>query len=393
MPYFVDTPSARTGAREGGGHLGYPGRLGRRRSRRTREAHGRPSSASPKSSSHRSSASSTRSACARPPRSRFLSDHGESWGERFLDKGEVAGVYHMHGATLHDEIVRVPLDPRGARARAGVVTEQVRSVDLVPTLLELAGLPARETDGESLLQVEGDRPAVIAGTDKGALSQLAVRQPPWKLILEIETGEEQAYHLATDPRERVSPPRRRPAGAARACLSGARVGRAPRAHGGGGGDGDEAALRPRLPVTALATLYERMLFVRRFEETLLDLFSQGKLVGTTHTYIGQEANGVGVIDHLDPAVDTVFSNHRCHGHYLAFTDDAFGLLSEVLGKATGHVRRQGRQPASVPRELLLERRPRQHRPGRDRDRARGKKERNRRRARPSSSATARSARA
>lgn len=87
--------------------------------------------------------------------------------------------------------------------------------------------------------------------------------------------------------------------------------------------------------TPLATLYERMVFIRRFEETLLDLFSQGKLVGTTHTYIGQEANGVGVIDHLDPARDVVFSNHRCHGHYLAFTDDAFGLLSEVMGKATG----------------------------------------------------------
>ena len=87
--------------------------------------------------------------------------------------------------------------------------------------------------------------------------------------------------------------------------------------------------------TSLATLYQRMYFIRRFEETLLDLFSQGKLVGTTHTYIGQEANGVGVIDHLDPEVDVVFSNHRCHGHYLAFTDDAFGLLSEVMGRATG----------------------------------------------------------
>jgi len=87
--------------------------------------------------------------------------------------------------------------------------------------------------------------------------------------------------------------------------------------------------------TSLTTLYERMVFIRRFEETLLDLFSQGKLVGTTHTYIGQEANGVGVIDHLDPAVDVVFSNHRCHGHYLAFTDDPFGLLCEVMGRAPG----------------------------------------------------------
>ncbi len=85
----------------------------------------------------------------------------------------------------------------------------------------------------------------------------------------------------------------------------------------------------------LATFYERMYFIRRFEETLLDLFAQGKLVGTTHTYIGQEANAVGVIANLEPERDVVFSNHRCHGHYLAFTDDAFGLLCEVMGKAPG----------------------------------------------------------
>jgi TPP-dependent pyruvate/acetoin dehydrogenase alpha subunit len=81
--------------------------------------------------------------------------------------------------------------------------------------------------------------------------------------------------------------------------------------------------------------YTQMYFIRRFEETLLDLFSEGKLMGTTHTCIGQEANAVGVISNLDPMSDVVFSNHRCHGHYLAFTDDDFGLLSEVMGKVTG----------------------------------------------------------
>jgi len=137
----------------------------------------------------------------------FLADHGESWGERFLDKSEVQGVYHMHGATLYDEVVRVPLILSApGRLESAVVGEQVRSVDLMPTLLELAGLPARETDGQSLLHVDADRPAVIAGTDKGALSQLAVRLPPWKLILHVESGEEEAYDLATDPRERVSRP-------------------------------------------------------------------------------------------------------------------------------------------------------------------------------------------
>ena len=45
-----------------------------------------------------------------------------------------------------------------------------------------------------------------------------------------------------------------------------------------------------------------------------------------------------------------------------------------MGKATGRLRRQGRQPAPVQGQLLLERRPREHRPGRDRDRARGEAE-------------------
>jgi arylsulfatase A-like enzyme len=137
----------------------------------------------------------------------FLSDHGESWGERFGDKQEVQGVYHMHGAALYDEIVNVPLILSApGRLDRGVVASQVRSVDLMPTLLELAGLPAGATDGESLLAAEGDRPAVIAGTDKGALTKLAVRMPPWKLILDVESGAEEAYNLETDPRELDSRP-------------------------------------------------------------------------------------------------------------------------------------------------------------------------------------------
>ncbi|CAN5188817.1 sulfatase [soil metagenome] len=137
----------------------------------------------------------------------FLSDHGESWGERFSDKEDVKGVYHMHGATLNDEIVNVPLILSApGRLEPAVVASQVRSIDLMPTLLELAGVPARDIDGESLLQIEGDRPAVIAGTDAGALTKLAVRMPPWKLILHVESGEEEAYNLDLDPRELSSRP-------------------------------------------------------------------------------------------------------------------------------------------------------------------------------------------
>ena len=81
-------------------------------------------------------------------------------------------------------------------------------------------------------------------------------------------------------------------------------------------------------------LYRRMRFIRRFEESLLDLFEQGLLNGTTHACIGQEADAVAIVDHLGED-DHVFSNHRCHGHFLARTGDALGLMAEIMGKPEG----------------------------------------------------------
>ena len=81
-------------------------------------------------------------------------------------------------------------------------------------------------------------------------------------------------------------------------------------------------------------LYRQMKFIRHFEERLLELFEEGLLNGTTHCYIGQEANAVGVISNLSDK-DHIFSNHRCHGHYLARTGDAYGLLTEMMGKEDG----------------------------------------------------------
>ena len=75
--------------------------------------------------------------------------------------------------------------------------------------------------------------------------------------------------------------------------------------------------------------------VRTVEEQLLQLFAAGKLSGTTHTCIGQEMAAVALAAALDRRKDVVVSNHRCHGHYLAWTDDPDGLLAEVMGKATG----------------------------------------------------------
>jgi TPP-dependent pyruvate/acetoin dehydrogenase alpha subunit len=80
--------------------------------------------------------------------------------------------------------------------------------------------------------------------------------------------------------------------------------------------------------------YRAMLRIRRFEETVLENFSKGMFSGTTHTYLGQEANAVGVLSQINVA-DIIFSNHRCHGHFLAYGGDMRALFAELMGKPNG----------------------------------------------------------
>jgi 2-oxoisovalerate dehydrogenase E1 component len=75
-----------------------------------------------------------------------------------------------------------------------------------------------------------------------------------------------------------------------------------------------------------------LLLIRHFEQALLRLFGEGRISGTTHTCLGQEYVPVAVAPLIRPD-DVVFSNHRGHGHYLALTGDAAGLLAEVMGRA------------------------------------------------------------
>lgn len=73
------------------------------------------------------------------------------------------------------------------------------------------------------------------------------------------------------------------------------------------------------------------LLIRHFELRIQALFGQGLLSGTTHTCLGQEYVPV-ALRTLLAADDFVFSNHRCHGHYLARFDDPAGLLAELMGR-------------------------------------------------------------
>lgn len=81
-------------------------------------------------------------------------------------------------------------------------------------------------------------------------------------------------------------------------------------------------------------LIKLALTIRTVEEKFLALFSEGKLNGTVHTCVGQEFSALAFAGQLKKK-DFVFSNHRCHGHYIAFTGDVKGLIAELLGKASG----------------------------------------------------------
>jgi TPP-dependent pyruvate/acetoin dehydrogenase alpha subunit len=84
----------------------------------------------------------------------------------------------------------------------------------------------------------------------------------------------------------------------------------------------------------ITRLFEQLYTIRSFETLLLDQFASGIFPGTTHTSLGQEANAVGVLAHCQQQ-DVVVSNHRCHGHFLAYGGDPTALFAELMGKPSG----------------------------------------------------------
>lgn len=87
-------------------------------------------------------------------------------------------------------------------------------------------------------------------------------------------------------------------------------------------------------------LYEMMVRIRMFEETVTDLFARGRMPGFLHTSIGQEAVAAGVCANLLPE-DKITSNHRGHGHLLAKGGNYHRALAELYAKATGYCKGKG----------------------------------------------------
>jgi pyruvate dehydrogenase E1 component alpha subunit len=87
-------------------------------------------------------------------------------------------------------------------------------------------------------------------------------------------------------------------------------------------------------------LAKEMLRIRRFEEKCAELYTQEKIRGFLHLYIGEEAIAVGVNQALAPA-DAIVSTYREHGHALARGIKMGPLMAEMFGKQEGCSRGRG----------------------------------------------------
>jgi Tfp pilus assembly protein PilF len=132
-----------------------------------------------------------------------LSDHGESLGEH----GE-----YTHGVFLYDATLRVAFLMSGPGIPSGLrVKQQARTVDFLPTVLELmGGKPPAPVEGASLV------PALTGGEANSAVSYAetlypkinmgwaelrAIRTNRWKYI---RAPKPELYDLSQDPAERAN---------------------------------------------------------------------------------------------------------------------------------------------------------------------------------------------
>ena len=89
-----------------------------------------------------------------------------------------------------------------------------------------------------------------------------------------------------------------------------------------------------LPRDARLSLYRSMLKIRRVEERIQALYSQGDMRCPTHFSIGQEAVAAGVCGNLR-LEDYVISAHRSHAHYIGKGGNLRAMFAELYGKVDG----------------------------------------------------------
>ena len=90
----------------------------------------------------------------------------------------------------------------------------------------------------------------------------------------------------------------------------------------------------------LLHLYREMLLIRRVEELAAKAYTQRKILGFCHLYIGQEAVVVG-LEAAAKEGDKRVTSYRDHGHMLACGMDPNGVMAELTGREGGYSKGKG----------------------------------------------------
>jgi len=101
-----------------------------------------------------------------------------------------------------------------------------------------------------------------------------------------------------------------------------------------------ARVKPHLTRPHLLDTLKQMKLIRRFEEKCAELYTQEKIRGFLHLYVGEEAVAVGVMRALVPE-DAVVATYREHGHAIARGISPDRIMAEMYGKAEGCCRGRG----------------------------------------------------
>ncbi|HOV74701.1 MAG TPA: sulfatase-like hydrolase/transferase [Candidatus Hydrogenedentes bacterium] len=122
-------------------------------------------------------------------------------GEHMFEHGHLG-----HGLTVYEPVFRVPLIVNGPGLAPATVPSVVTTVDLLPTLAALAGLPPRPAwQGKDLFGTRDPDGPVFAYTRGGAAPRWVnletVRRGSMKLIHNLSTGARALYNVENDPGE------------------------------------------------------------------------------------------------------------------------------------------------------------------------------------------------
>jgi Pyruvate/2-oxoglutarate dehydrogenase complex, dehydrogenase (E1) component, eukaryotic type, alpha subunit len=103
-----------------------------------------------------------------------------------------------------------------------------------------------------------------------------------------------------------------------------------------------------LPESKARDLLYKMVLTRTFEENAEEMYALGKVHGTMHLSIGQEAIAAGSSPALKKS-DYLLNTHRGPtGHFLMWGGDLNRMMAEFMGKEAGYCRGRGRFPCILP---------------------------------------------